>query len=95
METHAQTIIVFVILAILSWVGFSILQTGKEIAVTNTSIAVMKTDMAYLKNSLEQSNSKYVTTLEYTVAKNEIQKDILELKAQILQLEKELQLKKQ
>lgn len=89
MERHAQTIIVFVILAVLSWVGYSILETGRDINVTNTSIAVMQTDMAHMKETLDTAASQYISKVEYTITKNEITKDILEIKTRLLQLEKE------
>lgn len=89
MERHAQTIIVFIILAVLSWVGYSILQTSREISLTNISIAVMQADLAHMKTTLDKAASNYVTNVEYTITKNETAKDILELKTRLLALEKE------
>jgi predicted negative regulator of RcsB-dependent stress response len=93
MENHAQTIIVFVILGVLSWVGYSIMETSKEVTQTNTSIAVMKSDMQHMKNTLDQAASRYVTLVEYNISKNELNKDLAELKARVTHIEQELQKK--
>lgn len=88
MENHAQTIIVFVILGVLSWVGYSIMQTAKEINTTNTSIAVMKADMSYMKNALDQASQRYVTLIEYNLGTTEIHKDLAEIRGKLDQIEK-------
>jgi predicted negative regulator of RcsB-dependent stress response len=87
MENHAQTIIVFVILAVLSWVGYSILQTGKEFTNTNIAIGIIKNDMAHMKTTLDKAASNYVTITEYRITNNAMQTDIAEVKAQVKQLE--------
>jgi len=89
MENHAQTIIVFVILAILSWVGYSILETGREFQATNVSIGVIKNDMAHMKTTLDKAATNYVTTTEYRITTNAMQADIAEVKARMGHLESE------
>lgn len=91
MENHAQTLIVFVILGVLSWVGYSIIQTGKEVSTTNTSIAVMKSDMSHMKQVLDQAATRYVTNLEFSISSKETQKDIAEIKARVTHVEQEIQ----
>ena len=87
MENHAQTIIVFVILAILSWVGYSIIQTGKDFSVMNTSLAVMKSDMTHMKETLDRAANNYVTKVEYSVAKSKMEGEIENLKKRVTALE--------
>lgn len=58
LEKHAQTVIVFVILGVLSWVGYSMLKA-------NVSIEVLKNDMTYMKNSIDKVTNNYVTTIEF------------------------------
>lgn len=87
METHAQTIIVFVILAILSWVGYSIIQTGKDFSVMNTSIAVMQSDMSHMKETLDRAANNYVTKVEYTVSITKLEDEVSNLKKRVNELE--------
>ena len=95
MENHAQTIIVFVILAVLSWVGYSILETSKEFSVMSTSIAVMKTDMSHMKQTLDKAANNYVTKVEYSISTLKMGDDIDDLKKRVEKIEESLNHKHQ
>lgn len=87
LENHAQTVIVFVILGVLSWVGYSILQTGDKIAQTNISIEVLKNDVSYMKAALDKTASSYVQLNEYNISTGQLRNDISETKARVRLLE--------
>ena len=87
LENHAQTVIVFVILAVLSWVGYSILETGKSINDTNVSIEVLKNDVKYMKTALDKAASSHVHISEFRISTNALQKEVSDSKARIRLLE--------
>ena len=87
LENHAQTIIVFVILAVLSWVGYSILETGKSINDTNVSIEVLKVDVKYMKTALDKAASTHVNINEFRISTHALQKEVSDSKARIRLLE--------
>lgn len=87
LENHAQTVIVFVILGVLSWVGYSILQNSKMLNQTNVSMEVMKNDINYMKTSLDKASSNYVSKNEFRISAHQLQKDLAETKARLRLLE--------
>lgn len=88
LENHAQTIVVFVILAVLSWVGYSILQQTIVSNKTNVSLEVLKNDVSYMKAALDKASSTHVHKNEFNVATNEMQKDIADNKARLRLIER-------
>ena len=87
LENHAQTVIVFVILGVLSWVGYSILQTGEKIAQTNVSIEVLKNDVSYMKTALDKAASNHVSKNEFNIQTGQMQNDLADTKARLRLLE--------
>lgn len=80
LETHAQTIVVFVLLGVMSWVGYSVLET-------NVSIEVLKNDVSHMKEALDKATSTHVNINEYLIAKENMQKDLSDTKARLRVLE--------
>lgn len=80
LENHFQTLIVFIILGVMSWVGYSINQT-------NVSVEVLKNDVSYMKAALDKASSTHVNINEYIIAKEAMQKEVSDAKARIRLLE--------
>lgn len=89
LENHAQTVIVFVILGVLSWVGYSILQTGDKIAAQNVSMEVLKNDVGYLKSAFDKASSSHVNKTEFQIYTKQLQKEVSDTKARLRILERE------
>ncbi len=87
LENHAQTVIVFVILGVLSWVGYSILQTGEQIAKQNVSMEVMKNDISYMKTALDKASSTHVNQTEFQISTEQLRKEVSDTKARLRLLE--------
>ena len=87
LENHTQTVIVFVILAVLSWVGYSILESGKSVNDLSVSIEVLKTDVKYMKTALDKASSNHVNINEFRISTNALQKEVSDSKARIRLLE--------
>ena len=88
LENHAQTVIVFVILGVLSWVGYSILQTGDKIAEQNVSMEILKNDVKYMKSALDKAASNHVSNTEFRVYSEQLRKELSDTKARVRLLEK-------
>lgn len=80
LETHAQTIVVFILLGVMSWVGYSVLET-------NVSMEVLKNDVSHMKESLDKATSTHVNINEYRISKENMQKDLSDTKARLRLLE--------
>ena len=87
LENHAQTVNVFVILGVLSWVGYSILQTGEQIAKQNVSMEVMKNDISYMKTALDKASSTHVNQTEFQISTEQLRKEVSDTKARLRLLE--------
>ncbi len=87
LENHAQTVIVFVILAVLSWVGYSILLQTETSNKTNISLEVLKNDVSYMKAALDKASSTHVNITEFRIANASVQKELADTKARVRLLE--------
>lgn len=88
LENHAQTVIVFVILGVLSWVGYSILQTADKIAEQNVSMQVMKNDVQYMKEAFDKASSSHVDETEFRLYTEQLRNELSDTKARVRILEK-------
>jgi len=86
-ENHAQTVVVFVMLGVLSWVGYSILEADKTTHKTNISLEVLKNDVSHIKSVVDKAASTYLPISEFTISVRQLQKDIAETKARVNILE--------
>lgn len=87
LENHAQTIVVFVILAVLSWVGYSILLQTDVSNKTNVTLEVLKNDVAYMKEALDKASNTLVSKNEFSVSNSQMQKDIADNRARLRLIE--------
>lgn len=99
MENHAQTIVVFLILCLLGWVGYSILElTSKseatnlvltqQLAETKSDIKILSHDMQYLRSTMDKAASNHVTVAEFVATRDNCRKDLDSIDRRIKDLEK-------
>ena len=87
LENHAQTIVVFVILAVLSWVGYSILLQTDVSNKTNVTLEVLKNDVAYMKEAIDKASNTLVSKNEFSASNSQMQKDIADNRARLRLIE--------
>lgn len=87
LENHTQTVVVFVILCVLSWVGYSILESDKTAHKTSVSLEVLRNDVSHIKAVVDKAASTYVPKTEFAISINQLNKDISETKMRVGVLE--------
>jgi hypothetical protein len=89
-ENHAQTVVVFVMLGVLSWVGYSILQADDDRHKTNITLEVLKNDVSYIKAVVDKAASMYVPKTEFAISIEQITEDMKETKDRVSVLEQKI-----
>jgi len=92
-EQHSQSILSAVIVALLVWVGYSVSQNSKDIAVVGNQFNAMQNQISFMQNQLTAATSdKYTGT---NAAKDFliITKQLDEVKADVKEIGREQQIR--
>jgi len=88
LERHASTIGIAIIIAILMWVGNSILVQGENQGLMRGDLKVMSNEIAHLKDMVKQTSMDRYTATDARKDKSECQMKFDVINSRLLRLER-------